>query len=93
MRDTAGTQIRVAQLRTAGMRRRVSVSRSIIEEVVGQGMARAYFDAAPDPRFMSSTYDSGDPFCLAVPLGVGERSRHDLADFARSPKPSSPKTT
>jgi sigma-B regulation protein RsbU (phosphoserine phosphatase) len=52
----------------------VRVSRTIIEEVVGQGRSVLTSDAQHDPRFRSSTVTfQGIRSVLAVPLGVGER--------------------
>ncbi|HZH89138.1 MAG TPA: SpoIIE family protein phosphatase [Pyrinomonadaceae bacterium] len=68
-------KIRVAQLRSSVEETgEVRVSRSIIEEVVGQGRSVLTSDAQHDPRFMSSTMTiQGIRSVLAVPLGVGER--------------------
>jgi serine phosphatase RsbU (regulator of sigma subunit) len=68
-------KIRVAQLRNSKDETgEVRVSRSIIEEVVGQGRSVLTSDAQHDPRFMSSTMTiQGIRSVLAVPLGVGER--------------------
>ncbi|HZG50871.1 MAG TPA: SpoIIE family protein phosphatase [Pyrinomonadaceae bacterium] len=68
-------KIRVAQLRNSTEETgEVRVSRSIIEEVVGQGRSVLTSDAQHDPRFMSSTMTiQGIRSVLAVPLGVGER--------------------
>jgi len=76
LRDKAGElKIRVAQLRNSRDETgEVRVSRSIIEEVVGQGRSVLTSDAQHDPRFMSSTMTiQGIRSVLAVPLGVGER--------------------
>ena len=76
LRDKAGElKIRVAQLRNSKEETgEVRVSRSIIEEVVGQGRSVLTSDAQHDPRFMSSTMTiQGIRSVLAVPLGVGER--------------------
>ncbi len=77
MRDTKGgeLQVRVAQLRDKqGNMGEIRVSRSIIEEVVGQGRSVLTSDAQHDPRFMSSTMTiQGIRSVLAVPLGVGEK--------------------
>ena len=71
----AELKIRVAQLRNSKEETgEVRVSRSIIEEVVGQGRSVLTSDAQHDPRFMSSTMTiQGIRSVLAVPLGVGER--------------------
>ena len=68
-------QIRVAQVRDKkGNLGEIRVSRSIIEEVVGQGRSVLTSDAQHDPRFMSSTMTiQGIRSVLAVPLGVGEK--------------------
>src|ERR1041384_125637 len=68
-------QVRVAQLReNKGNIGEIRVSRSIIEEVVGQGRSVLTSDAQHDPRFMSSTMTiQGIRSVLAVPLGVGDR--------------------
>ncbi|HEX8180291.1 MAG TPA: SpoIIE family protein phosphatase [Pyrinomonadaceae bacterium] len=68
-------QVRVAQLRDKrGNLGEIRVSRSIIEEVVGQGRSVLTSDAQHDPRFMSSTMTiQGIRSVLAVPLGVGEK--------------------
>ncbi|HEV2879806.1 MAG TPA: SpoIIE family protein phosphatase [Pyrinomonadaceae bacterium] len=76
LRDqNAELKIRVAQLRNSKEETgEVRVSRSIIEEVVGQGRSVLTSDAQHDPRFMSSTMTiQGIRSVLAVPLGVGER--------------------
>jgi serine phosphatase RsbU (regulator of sigma subunit)/pSer/pThr/pTyr-binding forkhead associated (FHA) protein len=76
LRDQGGElKIRVAQLRNSKEETgEVRVSRSIIEEVVGQGRSVLTSDAQHDPRFMSSTMTiQGIRSVLAVPLGVGER--------------------
>ncbi|HYG09528.1 MAG TPA: SpoIIE family protein phosphatase [Pyrinomonadaceae bacterium] len=76
LRDqNAELKIRVAQLRNSKDETgEVRVSRSIIEEVVGQGRSVLTSDAQHDPRFMSSTMTiQGIRSVLAVPLGVGER--------------------
>ncbi|HYO99594.1 MAG TPA: SpoIIE family protein phosphatase [Pyrinomonadaceae bacterium] len=76
LRDVnAELKIRVAQLRNSKEETgEVRVSRSIIEEVVGQGRSVLTSDAQHDPRFMSSTMTiQGIRSVLAVPLGVGER--------------------
>jgi sigma-B regulation protein RsbU (phosphoserine phosphatase) len=77
LRDDASGDLRV---RAAEMRDRrpdvgeVRVSRTIIEEVVGQGRSVLTSDAQHDPRFKSSTVTfQGIRSVLAVPLGVGER--------------------
>ncbi len=50
----------------------IRVSRTIVEEVVGQGRSVLTSDAQHDPRFMSSTVTfQGIRSVLAVPLGVG----------------------
>ncbi|HEX8069124.1 MAG TPA: SpoIIE family protein phosphatase [Pyrinomonadaceae bacterium] len=68
-------QVRVAQVRDKrGNIGEIRVSRSIIEEVVGQGRSVLTSDAQHDPRFMSSTMTiQGIRSVLAVPLGVGEK--------------------
>src|SRR3989440_972180 len=68
-------QVRVAQLReNKGDIGEIRVSRSIIEEVIGQGRSVLTSDAQHDPRFMSSTMTiQGIRSVLAVPLGVGEK--------------------
>jgi serine phosphatase RsbU (regulator of sigma subunit) len=77
LRDTDAGELRV---RAAEMHDRqrdvgeVRVSRTIIEEVVGQGRSVLTSDAQHDPRFRSSTVTfQGIRSVLAVPLGVGER--------------------
>ncbi len=68
-------QVRVAQVRDKkGDIGEIRVSRSIIEEAVGQGRSVLTSDAQHDPRFMSSTMTiQGIRSVLAVPLGVGEK--------------------
>lgn len=68
-------KVRVAQLRgQQGEVGEIRVSRSIIEEVVGQGRSVLTSDAQHDPRFASSTMTiQGIRSVLAVPLGVGDR--------------------
>jgi serine phosphatase RsbU (regulator of sigma subunit) len=77
LRDDDAGELRV---RAAEMQDRqkdvgeVRVSRTIIEEVVGQGRSVLTSDAQHDPRFRSSTVTfQGIRSVLAVPLGVGER--------------------
>jgi sigma-B regulation protein RsbU (phosphoserine phosphatase) len=66
---------RVAELRDRkGQVGEVKVSRTIVEEVVGQGRSVLTSDAQHDPRFQSATMTiMGIRSVLAVPLGVGER--------------------
>ena len=66
---------RVAELRDRkGEVGEIRVSRTIIEEVVGQGRSVLTSDAQQDPRFKSATMTiMGIRSVLAVPLGVGER--------------------
>ncbi|MCA1633433.1 MAG: SpoIIE family protein phosphatase [Acidobacteria bacterium] len=66
-------RVRVAEMRThQGEVGEVRVSRTIIEEVVGQGRSVLTSDAQHDPRFKSSTVTfQGIRSVLAVPLGVG----------------------
>ena len=65
---------RVAELRDRrGEVGEIRVSRTIIEEVVGQGRSVLTSDAQHDPRFKGSTVTiQGVRSVLAVPLGVGE---------------------
>ena len=75
LRDDAGElRPRVAELRDAkGEVGEVRVSRTIVEEVVGQGRSVLTSDAQHDPRFKSATVTfQGIRSVLAVPLGVGE---------------------
>ncbi|HEX5708867.1 MAG TPA: FHA domain-containing protein, partial [Pyrinomonadaceae bacterium] len=66
---------RVAEMRDARTEvGEIRVSRTIVQEVVGQGRSVLTSDAQHDPRFMSSTVTfQGIRSVLAVPLGVGER--------------------
>ncbi len=77
LRDAGDNELKI---RAAELRDRKSevgttrVSRTIIEEVVGQGRSVLTSDAQHDPRFMSSTVTfQGIRSVLAVPLGVGEQ--------------------
>ena len=67
-------RVRVAELRERkGEVGEIRVSRTIIEEVVGQGRSVLTSDAQHDPRFKSSTVTiQGIRSVLAVPLGVGQ---------------------
>ncbi|HVF48564.1 MAG TPA: SpoIIE family protein phosphatase [Pyrinomonadaceae bacterium] len=74
--DVSGElQARVAELRERrGDVGEIRVSRTIIEEVVGQGRSVLTSDAQHDPRFMSQTMTiQGIRSVLAVPLGVGDK--------------------
>jgi serine phosphatase RsbU (regulator of sigma subunit)/pSer/pThr/pTyr-binding forkhead associated (FHA) protein len=77
LRDAKGGELkmRVAQLKNQkGEVGEIRVSRSIIEEVVGQGRSVLTSDAQHDPRFASSTMTiQGIRSVLAVPLGVGDK--------------------
>ncbi|MCA1591372.1 MAG: SpoIIE family protein phosphatase [Acidobacteria bacterium] len=78
LRDAKDKELRarVAELResTRGEVGEIRVSRTIIEEVVGQGRSVLTSDAQQDPRFKGSTIMiQGIRSVLAVPLGVGER--------------------
>jgi serine phosphatase RsbU (regulator of sigma subunit)/pSer/pThr/pTyr-binding forkhead associated (FHA) protein len=77
LRDEGDKELKI---RAAEMRNRkpdlgeIRVSRTIIEEVVGNGQSVLTSDAQHDPRFMSSTVTfQGIRSVLAVPLGVGEQ--------------------
>jgi serine phosphatase RsbU (regulator of sigma subunit)/pSer/pThr/pTyr-binding forkhead associated (FHA) protein len=76
MRDEKGEDLKVAAARLRdreGDVGEIRVSRSVIEEVVGQGKSVLTSDAQHDPRFASSTMTiQGIRSVLAVPLGVGE---------------------
>lgn len=76
MRDEKGEDLKVAAARLRdreGEVGEIRVSRSVIEEVVGQGKSVLTSDAQHDPRFASSTMTiQGIRSVLAVPLGVGE---------------------
>ncbi len=67
-------KVRVARLRDrAGEVGEIRVSRTIMEEVVGQGKSVLTADAQHDERLMSHTMTlQGIRSVLAVPLGVGE---------------------
>ncbi|HEX8475419.1 MAG TPA: SpoIIE family protein phosphatase [Pyrinomonadaceae bacterium] len=71
--ETGELEPRVAQLRgRQGEVGEIRVSRTIIEEVVGQGRSVLTSDVQHDPRFMSNTaMIQGIRSVLAVPLGVG----------------------
>ncbi|MFL6229523.1 MAG: SpoIIE family protein phosphatase [Pyrinomonadaceae bacterium] len=76
LRDKEGElKVRVAQLRDREKEiGELRVSRSIVEEVVGQGRSVLTSDAQHDPRFASSTVTiQGIRSVLAVPLGVGDK--------------------
>ncbi|MGI8566223.1 MAG: SpoIIE family protein phosphatase [Pyrinomonadaceae bacterium] len=77
LRDDKSGELRarVAELRERkGEVGEIRVSRTIIEEVVGQGRSVLTSDAQHDPRFMSSTVMfQGIRSVLAVPLGVGQQ--------------------
>ncbi len=77
MRDEGSTELKVsvAQLRDReGEVGEIRISRTIMDEVVGQGKSVLTADALHDPQFMSSTMAlQGIRSVLAVPLGVGEK--------------------
>jgi sigma-B regulation protein RsbU (phosphoserine phosphatase) len=77
MRDEGGKELKVAVARLRDRQGEVGeirVSRTIMEEVVGQGKSVLTADAQQDPRLMSSTMTlQGIRSVLAVPLGVGEK--------------------
>lgn len=77
MRDEQKEDLRVAVARLRdreGEVGEIRVSRTIIEEVVGQGKSVLTSDAQHDPRFAGSTMTiQGIHSVLAVPLGVGEK--------------------
>ncbi|OLE51938.1 MAG: hypothetical protein AUG51_20295 [Acidobacteria bacterium 13_1_20CM_3_53_8] len=68
-------KVRVARLRDrVGEVGEIRVSRTIMEEVVGQGKSVLTADAQHDERLMSHTMTlQGIRSVLAVPLGVGEK--------------------
>jgi serine phosphatase RsbU (regulator of sigma subunit) len=76
MRDQGSEELKVAVARLRdreGEVGEIRVSRTIMEEVVGQGKSVLTADAQQDPRLMSSTMTlQGIRSVLAVPLGVGE---------------------
>lgn len=67
-------RVRVAQFRDSEENiGEIRVSRTIIEEAVGQGRSVLTSDAQQDPRFKGSTVTiEGIRSVLAVPLGVGD---------------------
>ncbi|HKQ53647.1 MAG TPA: SpoIIE family protein phosphatase [Pyrinomonadaceae bacterium] len=77
MRDEGGKELKVAVARLRDRQGEVGeirVSRTIMEEVVGQGKSVLTADAQQDPRLMSSTMTlQGIRSVLAVPLGVGDK--------------------
>ncbi|MDT4898113.1 MAG: phosphoserine phosphatase RsbU/P [Acidobacteriota bacterium] len=77
MRDEGSEELKVAVARLRdrqGDIGEIRVSRTIMEEVVGQGKSVLTADAQQDPRLMSSTMTlQGIRSVLAVPLGVGEK--------------------
>ena len=77
MRDEASAELKVsvARLRDRqGDVGEIRVSRTVLDEVIGQGKAVLTSDVQHDPRFMSSTMVlQGIRSVLAVPLGVGEK--------------------
>jgi sigma-B regulation protein RsbU (phosphoserine phosphatase) len=77
MRDEGGEElkVRVARLRDRdGGVGEIRVSRTIMDEVVGQGKSVLTADAQHDPRLMSSTMTlQGIRSVLAVPLSVGQK--------------------
>ena len=77
MRDDGGQELKVAVARLRDRQGEVGeirVSRTIMEEVVGQGKSVLTADAQQDPRLMSSTMTlQGIRSVLAVPLGVGDK--------------------
>ncbi len=77
MRDEGGEELKVAVARLRdrqGDVGEIRVSRTIMDEVVGQGKSVLTADAQHDPRLASSTMTlQGIRSVLAVPLGVGEK--------------------
>lgn len=77
MRDEGSTELKVAVARLRdrqGEIGEIRVSRTVMEEVVGQGRSVLTSDAQHDPRFASSTMMIQNiRSVLAVPLGVGEK--------------------
>ncbi|HEY0003224.1 MAG TPA: SpoIIE family protein phosphatase [Pyrinomonadaceae bacterium] len=77
MRDHESEElkVRVARLRDReGEIGEIPVSRTIMDEVVGQGKSVLTADAQHDPRLMSNTMTlQGIRSVLAVPLSVGEK--------------------
>jgi phosphoserine phosphatase RsbU/P len=77
MRDEGGEELKVsvARLRDRdGGVGEIRVSRTIMDEVVGQGKSVLTADAQHDPRLMSSTMTlQGIRSVLAVPLSVGQK--------------------
>ena len=75
LRDAGEKELKVRAAELRSHKRDVGeirVSRTIVEEVVGQGRSVLTSDAQHDPRFMSSTVTfQGIRSVLAVPLGVG----------------------
>jgi serine phosphatase RsbU (regulator of sigma subunit) len=77
MRDDASEDLKVAVARLRdreGEVGEIRVSRSVMEEVIGQGRSVLTSDAQHDPRFAGSTMTIQNiRSVLAVPLGVGEK--------------------
>jgi phosphoserine phosphatase RsbU/P len=77
MRDEGSEELKVSVARLRDQQGdigEIRVSRTIMEEVVGQGKSVLTADAQQDPRLMSSTMTlQGIRSVLAVPLGVGEK--------------------
>ncbi|MGB9180504.1 MAG: SpoIIE family protein phosphatase [Pyrinomonadaceae bacterium] len=77
MRDQGSEELKVAVARLRDRQGEVGeirISRTIMEEVIGQGKSVLTADAQHDPRLMSSTMTlQGVRSVLSVPLGVGEK--------------------
>ncbi len=77
MRENDGEdlKVKVASVRNqAGEVGEIRVSRTVLNEVIGEGKSVLTSNAQTDPRFMSTTMTmQGIRSVLAVPLGVGEK--------------------
>ncbi len=77
MRESEGEdlKVKVASVRNqVGEVGEIRVSRTVLNEVIGEGKSVLTSNAQTDPRFMSTTMTmQGIRSVLAVPLGVGEK--------------------
>jgi GAF domain-containing protein len=96
MRESEGEdlKVKVASVRNqVGEVGEIRVSRTVLNEVIGEGKSVLTSNAQTDPRFMSTTMTmQGIRSVLAVPLGVGEKCSALSTPIPLSQTRVSPKT-